>query len=296
LAQRSTHAFVEGDEIAPGRSVLRSLGGGSRYEALLVWDEPRFAIFVAKVLRPTAASDSAALEDLRDEAEALDALSHPVILRRFDAVLDGPCPHLLVEHLEGPTLRRLLKAEGTLPLQQLLPLALHVAAGLHYMAATAGWVHLDIKPDNLIMGVPPRIIDLSIARTIDRAARTRGILGTDPYMAPEQCGVAEYAGRLGPPADVFGLAATLWHAATGEKPFPRERDAGASQDPSVRFPQLRGVSPKPPRRLPTALAELLLAGLTPDPEDRPSACEFALSLEPLVGSLPRRARFGRGRR
>jgi eukaryotic-like serine/threonine-protein kinase len=296
LAERSTHAFGEGDEIAPGRSVLRSLGGGRRYEALLVWDEPRFAIFVAKVLRPTAAGEATALEDLRGEAEALDALSHPVILRRFDAVLEGRCPHLLVEHLEGPTLRSLLRAEGSLSLPQLLPLALHVAAGLHYMAATAGWVHLDIKPDNLIMGVPPRIIDLSIARTLGRAAHTRGILGTDPYMAPEQCGTAEFAGRLGPPADVFGLAATLWHAATGQKPFPRERDAGDSRDPSVRFPQLRGVSPKPPRRLPTALAELLLAGLTPDPEDRPSAREFALSLEPLVGSLPRRARFGRGRR
>jgi eukaryotic-like serine/threonine-protein kinase len=154
VSGRSSHQLAEGDEIARGRSVLRSLGGGSRYEVLLVWDEPRFAIMVAKVLRPDVTTDPEALEDLREESAALDALAHPVILRGFDGVLGGRFPHLLVEHLEGPSLRRLLKAERTLPLQQLLPLALHVAAGLHYMTI-AGWVHLDIKPDNLIMGVPP---------------------------------------------------------------------------------------------------------------------------------------------
>ena len=204
--------------------MLRGLGGGSRYEVLLVWDETRFAIMVAKVLRPAVAGDEGALEDLAEEAEALAALSHPVILRGFDAVLDGTHPHLLVEHLEGPTLRRLLRAEGRLSLQQLIPLGLHVAAGLAYLEAV-GWVHLDLKPDNLIMGVPPRIIDLSIARTVERAARTRGFLGTDPYMAPEQCGTPEWKGRLGPPADIFGLAATLWRAAAGVGPFPRERGA-----------------------------------------------------------------------
>jgi serine/threonine protein kinase len=295
VSGRSSHQLAEGDEIAPGRSVLRSLGGGSRYEVLLVWDEPRFAIMVAKLLRPDVTTDPEALEDLREEAAALDALAHPVILRRFDAVLDGRFPHLLVEHLEGPSLRRLLKAERMLPLQQLLPLALHVAAGLQYMA-TAGWVHLDIKPDNLIMGVPPRIIDLSIARSVERAARTRGVLGTDPYMAPEQCGVAEYAGRLGPPADVFGLAATLWRAATGANPFPREHGAGESDDPAVRFPQLHAPPPRPPRGMPAELVELLLAGLAHDPEDRPAARELATNLEPLVASLPIKARFGRRRR
>ena len=90
---------------------------------------------VAKVLRPAVADDEEALRDLEREAEALAALSHPVILRGFDAVLDGAHPHLLVEHLEGPTLRRLLKAERRLPLQQLIPLGLHVAAGLAYMAS-----------------------------------------------------------------------------------------------------------------------------------------------------------------
>jgi serine/threonine protein kinase len=293
--EETSWGLAEGDEIAPGRSVLKALGGGTRYEVLLVWDDVRFAIMVAKVLRPALAQDEGALRDLRDEAEALDALSHPVILRRFDAVLDGPHPHLLVEHLEGPTLRRLLKAERRLPLQQLIPLGLHVAAGIAYLA-TAGWVHLDLKPDNLIMGVPPRIIDLSIARTVERAARTRGMLGTDPYMAPEQCGTPEWEGRLGPPADVFGLAATLWRAATGAAPFPRASGGSRSEDPELRFPQLVAPPPAAPREMPPALAELLLAGLARDPADRPTARELASGFEPLLAALPVAAPRRRGRR
>ena len=285
----------EGDEIAPGRSVLRPLGGGSRYEVLLVWDDLHYAIMVAKVLRPAVATDEAALRDLEREAEALRALSHPVILRGFDALLDGRYPHLLVEHLEGPTLRRLLKAEPTLPLQQLIPLGLHVAAGLAYMEST-GWVHLDLKPDNLIMGVPPRIIDLSIARTVERAVRTTGFLGTDPYMAPEQCGTPEWEGRIGPAADVFGLAATLWRAATGAGPFPRRSGASRSEDPYVRFPQLTADAPQPPSGMPPALADLLLAGLARDPAERPPAREFAAGFEPLLAGLPARAPRGGGRR
>lgn len=283
--------FEEGDELSPGRTVLKPLGGGSRYEVMLVWDDLRFAIMVAKVLRPSVAASDDALEDLREEAEALAALSHPVIVRGFDAVVAGAHPHLLLEHLEGPSLRSLLRREKTLPLQQLLPLALHVAAGLHYMAST-GWVHLDIKPDNLIMGVPPRIIDLSIARTLERAARTRGALGTDPYMAPEQCGTPEFEGRLAAAADVWGLSATLWRAATGEAPFGR----GRGELPEERWPQLVAPPPRPPKGMPDDLASLLLAGLAREPAERPSARELAAGLEPLVAGLPAKARFGRGRR
>src|SRR5688572_16347403 len=164
--------FAEGHEIAPGRTVLKAIGGGNLYEVHLVWDERMHALLVAKLIRPDRAEDEDALEDLREEAEVLERLAHPVIVRGFDAVTGGPYPHLLIEHLEGPSLRRLIRRGGALPLQQLLPLALHLAGALHYMHQE-GYVHLDVKPDNTIMSVPPRLIDLSIARTFDRAVRVR---------------------------------------------------------------------------------------------------------------------------
>jgi eukaryotic-like serine/threonine-protein kinase len=293
VALRRSWEFDAGATIAPGRTVLRQLGGGNRYEAVLVWDEHLFAIMVAKVLRPGHAEDERSLRELAREAEALGRLAHPVIVRGFDAVVDGPRPHLLIEHLEGPTLRRVIRKGGPLPLQQLLPLALHVASALHYMAAER-MVHLDVKPDNIVMGVPPRLIDLSIASDLERAARLRGPLGTDSYMAPEQCGEAAGEG-IGPATDVFGLGATLFHAVTGRKPFPRDPDARDSEDPLVRFPQLHRPPLPLSEGLPAALRGLIEQMLLPDPAERPAAGEVATELEPLVAALPRRLAFGRRR-
>jgi len=277
---RPTWGFSEGDELAPGRTVLRRIGGGRRYEAMLVWDEHRLAVLVAKVLRPDQATDPTALDDLRREAELLERLSHPVVVRGFGSFAEGRFPHLVLEHLDGPTLDELLADGHTLALEQILPLGLHVASALHYLAGE-GIVHLDVKPSNIVMGGPPRLIDLSVARTLAAAAALRAPIGTDAYMAPEQC---EPDGRLGPPADVFGLAATLYTGLTGRRPFPPCED---------RWPQLTATAAPLPRRTPSALASVLLAGLDSDPSSRPTARDFAMALEPLVAALPRRMTLGR---
>ena len=175
--------------------MVKALGGGRRYHVHLVWDERLFALMVAKLIPADQVEDERALRELRQEADALDKLAHPVLVRGFDAVVDGPHPHLLIEHLEGPTLGRLIRRHGPLPMEQLIPLALHVAATLHYMAGES-WVHLDVKPDNIVMGIPPRLIDLSIARPFERAKRLRGSIGTDAYMPPEQCDADAPPARL----------------------------------------------------------------------------------------------------
>jgi eukaryotic-like serine/threonine-protein kinase len=289
--EHASWGFEEGDEIAPGRSVLRTLGGGNRFEVMLVWDDRLFAIMVAKVVRPDQADSSKAVRELREEAEALERLAHPVLVRGFDAVLEGPHPHVLIEHLEGPTLRRLVRRGGPLGLEQLLPLAAHVAAALHYMHEE-GWVHLDTKPDNIVMGVPPRLIDLSIACTIEEAARISGSVGTDAYMAPEQCAPERFPGKIGPAADVWGLGATLYHAVAGRRPFPRPTGAGSSDQRQVRFPQLVH-EPDPLVDAPAALRELIGSMLAFEPAERPSAAAAALALQPLVAALPRKLSFGR---
>jgi serine/threonine protein kinase len=289
VSEKQSWEFPEGHEIAPGRTTLRSLGGGNRYEVYLVWDERRFSVMVAKVLRPDLAEDEHALRGLRREKEALEALAHPVLLRAFDAHTEGGYPHVVVEHLEGPTLRRLIKGNGPLPVEQVLPLGLHVASVIHYMAEE-GWVHLDLKPDNLVMGIPPRVIDLSLARTIERAKRLSDYIGTNAYMPPEQCNPR---GDVGPPSDVWGLGATLFHAVAGKTPFrkPRSRDEDASLED--RFPQLED-EPRPwPRPVPGPLSDAILACLEKDPARRPTARELALMLQPLVAELPAKLVLGR---
>jgi eukaryotic-like serine/threonine-protein kinase len=281
-AEATSWELQVGDEIAPGRSVVRHIGGGRRFEVMLVWDQRMFALTVAKVLRPGYAESKRARRELADEAEALERLRHPVIVRGFDAVLDGPYPHVLLEHLEGPSLHSLIKRHGALALEQVLPLCAHVAAALHYMAEMA-FLHLDVKPDNIIMGVPPRLIDLSIATRADDAAAITSPLGTDAYMAPEQC---RPPGEIGPASDVWGLGATLHHAVSGRQPFPRTTGG-------PRWPQLENPPAPLPKHVPATLRELIGATLAPAPAHRPTAGEVALALEPLVEALPRKLAFGR---
>jgi serine/threonine protein kinase len=283
--------FEEGHAIAPGRHVLSALGGGSRYEVHLVWDERLFALAVAKVVRPDQVADPRALRELRREADVLAALAHPSLVRGLGAVLDGPCPHLLLEHVEGPTLERLVRREGTLAVEQLLPLALHLVSALHFVAAS-GFVHLDVKPGNVVMSGPPRLIDLSIARTVAEAGRLRSAIGTDAYMAPEQC--APGAGvPIGPPADVWAAGATLFHAAAGRVPFPRQR--GAGPEARARFPQLDSDPEPLPPGLPARFASLVLEMLARDPAARPTPREAAEALEPLVAAVPERLARSRRR-
>jgi eukaryotic-like serine/threonine-protein kinase len=288
MSDYASWGFEEGAEIAPGRAVLKTIGGGNRYEVCLVWDEELFALGVAKVLRPDQAAEEKALRDLALEVEALAALAHPTLVRSFGAVLEGPHPHVLIEHLDGPSLRRLIRRDGAIPLEQLLPLAAHVAGALQYMAQS-GYVHLDVKPDNVVMGLPPRLIDLSIARTLKRAERTRGPLGTDPYMAPEQCVEDGGLGEIGPAADAWGLGATLFHAAAGEKPFRKGSGDGGPE----RFPQLvEGPAPLP-SYVPAELGDLIFELLDREPTARPSCRTAVERLQPLVAAQPRGMRLGK---
>jgi eukaryotic-like serine/threonine-protein kinase len=291
VAERGKWELSEGDEIAPGRSVLKLLGGGNRYEVYLVWDDRLFAMMVAKVLRPEFAGSESSLRSLRREALALEALSHPVLLRGFGAALEGDHPHLLVEHLEGPTLRRLIKRGGRVSVEQALPLALNLASVAHYLAGEE-WVHLDIKPDNIVMGIPPRLIDLSLAHTFERARRIDDYIGTNAYMPPEQCAPGQ-AGQIGPASDVWGIGASLYHAISGTLPFSKPASRDDSAPLEERFPQLV-EEPRPwPARVPEPLGDAVLACLRKDPAERPAAAELAASLEPSVARLPKKLLLGR---
>ncbi|MGH2693249.1 MAG: serine/threonine-protein kinase [Actinomycetota bacterium] len=282
--ERSTWKFSEGDEIGPDRYALRRLGGGKQYEVYLAWDEDLYALVVAKLVRPHLATEPGALRSLAREAEVVGGLNHPVIVRIFGATLDGERPQLALEFLEGPRLSRLIRKYGKLELDQLLPLALQVCSALHHLARR-GVVHLDVKPSNIIMGSPPRLIDFSIARDVGRAREISSPVGTDGYMAPEQCdpGRAE----IGSAADVWGLGATLFHAVAGRPPFPRA--AGYDRnDRNQRFPQLGRDPERLPTDVPAPLAEAIAACLAPDPSDRPTPAAVADALEPAVAALPTR--------
>jgi serine/threonine protein kinase len=271
-------AFRPGEPIVPGRLALHRLGGGDRYEAWVAWDDRLHATVVAKLLRPHLLDDPVAARALGREATALATLAHPDLVRGFGAVLDGPRPHLVLEHLDGPRLSTLTRRFGPLSPEQLVLLGRRVASVLAYLHG-AGWVHLDVKPRNLIMTAAPRLIDLSVARPVADAVGRSGI-GTAAYMAPEQAD-ASLADRVGPASDVWGLGATLHEAVTGRPAFGDGRDSRQAGG--------RRAAPLPDR-VPAVLAALVERCLSPDPSERPTAAEVVDQLEPLDAWATRSAR------
>lgn len=182
--------------------------------------------------------------------------------------------------MEGPTLRRWVRRHGPLSEEQWIPCAAHLTSVLQYLA-NEGVVHLDVKPSNIVFGLAPRLVDLGIARPFGEARALRDSIGTDAWMAPEQCDPVG-AGGVGPAADVWGLGATLYYALTAEPPFPR-------RSPGEPFPQLlQGPKPLPPHRS-FSMGELVERMLRRAPEARPSYLEIADTLQGMLKPRRRRA-------
>ena len=278
--------LAEGDELADGLHAVELLGGGRRYEAYLAWSDELHALVVAKVLRPHVAEDAAARSAIVREEAALRALEHPALVRCFGSDLAGERPHLVLEFLDGPRLSTLIRRHVVV-VDQVLPLALELCSALHFIAAR-GFVHLDVKPKNVIMTAPPRLIDLSVATPLEQVARLESPTGTDAYMAPEQC-LPERFGEIGPASDVWGLGVTLYEALTRSLPFPAGRTD--AEEPAQRFPQLEATPAELSRDVPAPLGELVLACLAKPPRKRPTVLEVAGAIEPWAARLPQ-ARLG----
>lgn len=284
MSRHASWNLAEGDALTPELTAMRLLGGGNAYEAYLAFDEITYAPVVVKVLRPDQVTNESSLRGLRREAATLALVNHPVVVRGLRSQFGGERPHVVLEHIDGPRLSSLIRRHGPLQEQQYLPLAIDVASALHYLRRVEV-AHLDLKPSNIIMGAPARVIDLSVARDLEAAAALTTQIGTDRYMAPEQ---AEPGGRFGvpgPASDVWGLGATLFHAVAGHRPFG-DGDVRA-EEPRARYPQLTEEPDALPDRVPSEVGKIVRAALERDPADRPLPHEVSAALEPVLARQPR---------
>ena len=265
---------AEGEHIAPGLTGVRELGGGSMYEAWLSFDERLQAPVVVKRVRDHLREDAATMDTYRRELEILSSLSHPGIARLFS--YDDECaqPYLVIEHVDGPTLSKLIATHGHLPEHQLLPLVVDLCSALHYLHGS-DVVHLDLKPSNIVMGAPARLIDFSVAMSTTDAAALDHPVGSDEYMAPEQCEPG-LRGQMGAPSDVWGIAASVFRAAAGFRAFDR--------DP--RWAQLHDEPKRLPGFVDPALGDLLADCLVHDPAARPTPLQIIERVDPMLAALP----------
>ncbi|UMG92810.1 protein kinase [Nocardioides sp. TF02-7] len=168
--------------------------------------------------------------------------------------------------------------------QQYLPLAVDLASALHFFRH-ADVCHLDIKPSNVIMGSPARLIDFSVARSSASAAEITSLIGTDAYMAPEQA-VPGIAGDVpGYASDVWGLGATLFHAIAGGAAVPRRRparDGAGRAPPAAARPAAGAAGTGPPRPSPRSCTPLS----SRVPRTVRSRGRVVHALEPVLAALP----------
>ena len=224
MARADSWHLAEGDAITADLTALRLLGEGVGVRGLPGVRRDHVRTRGGEAVRPGQVADELSLGGLRREVEALGTVNHPVVVRGLRHDLMGARPHVVLEQIDGPRLSTLLRHHGPLPAQQYLPLAIDLASALHYLRRV-GWTHLDIKPGNVIMGAPARLIDLSVARPLAAAGALRVAVGTGPYMAPEQCSPPR-TGVPGHASDVWGLGVTLFEAVAGYRAFDDgDRDA-----------------------------------------------------------------------
>jgi eukaryotic-like serine/threonine-protein kinase len=191
------------------------------------------------------------------------SIAHPHIVRAYE-LIERPDPVLILETVEGETVGHLVRRrERRLPATDLAFLGLHLCSAVRYLHRR-GTLHLDLKPSNVICEHgQAKVIDLSLARPPGRARRG---VGTPGYMAPEQA-----LGRaVGPAADVWGIGAVLYEAATGGSPVPDRSRLQLNGNTPVFVPPSVGGS----RRLPGELATAIDSCLRAEADARPGVAEL----------------------
>ena len=208
---------------------------------------------VVKVLHPELAADPSFRARFHEEAVNAARLTHPNIVALYDTGEQGDVAYIVMELVNGPTLREALGRHGPLPPSRAARLSMEVAAALDY-AHQAGVCHGSLKPGNILLADDGtvKVADFSIARaaTDDDPGRTGEVLGADGYLAPEVVRGDDADGR----ADVYGLGACLYEMLTGRPP-------GA--DPSTRVPP-RALRAGVPRDLDAIVRQAMAT----DPADR----------------------------
>jgi serine/threonine protein kinase len=223
--------------------ILDRLGEGGVSEVFKAWDTIHGRAVALKVLRPHLTDQTSALREFQRELQTVTRLSHPNIIKTFDADRVGCLRYFAMEFVEGLDLDQYVRRSGPLPIDRACDFIRQVAQGLHH-AHQLSLVHRDIKPANLFLINPPdaaapparrgpdsvvKILDWGLARLrpdagepvdssgIDAATEKGMLIGTADYISPEQA--------LDPclvdiRADIYSLGCTLYFLLSGQPPFP----------------------------------------------------------------------------
>ncbi|GAA2263715.1 serine/threonine protein kinase [Streptomyces ruber] len=221
-------------------------------------------VLAVKVMHPALAADGTFVERFIREAKSVARLDHPNVVGVFDQGTDGRYVYLAMEYVAGCTLRDVLRERGALQPRAALDILEPVLAALG-AAHRAGFVHRDMKPENVLIGDDGRVkvADFGLVRAVDTVTSSTGaVLGTVSYLAPEQLEHGTADTRV----DVYACGVVLYEMLTGAKPHSGNSPA------QVLYQALHTAVPAPSAAVPglaRELDELVAAATAHDPGSRP---------------------------
>jgi serine/threonine protein kinase len=289
--------------IVEGRYVLdQFLGDGATgyvYRARALQIRRKFACKIVDTRRYNKKEfEEELLRRFRLEVDAMSQLRNPHVVAIYEAMqLYEGVFALLMDFVDGRTLQDLLDRVGRIKMNRALELMRQVAHGL-YEAHRVGFIHRDLKPDNIMIERMPasgffaRILDFGIVHMMGKVDATQGFRGTPLYASPEQC--------MGQPgldnrSDIYSLGCVFFHCITGQPPFPgteslRVMDAHVNEPP----PAVRDVLTR--STIPGGLEGLMRSLLAKDPDDRPEDLSVVITeIDDIIRNLnttPPRKRIG----
>ena len=287
--------------------VLEVIGTGAMATVYAAEDTRLGRKVALKILRPEQAQDETFRARFKREAEAVASLNNPAIVAVYDTGSFDPSqsygvdeaagkptliPYIVMEYVEGHTLRTILSRGGHLPVRDALGYAEQLLGALQY-SHSMGIIHRDIKPANIMVldrtsediakGQPGQIkvMDFGISRAIEEAGealtKANVVMGSARYMSPEQVSGKEVDAR----SDLYSAACVIYEMIAGRSPF----DAESNVDLAAKH---LSDTPEPPSKftpleVPAGLDAVILKGLAKNPNDRyQSAAEFEQALVSVI--------------
>jgi hypothetical protein len=203
------------------------VGAGGMSTVYRAFDETLQRPVAVKLMNREVASDSDQLERFRREARAVAQLSHPHIVGVIDAGEDDGRPYIVLEYVEGETLKARIRRLGRLPVAEAVAYAIEIARALG-AAHSRHIVHRDVKPQNVLIDEEgsAKVTDFGIARTLEEDGLTADgrMLGTTDYVSPEQALGQHVSGQ----SDLYSLGVVLYEMLTGEVPFKGENQVAVA--------------------------------------------------------------------
>lgn len=271
-------SVISGTVVGGRYRLVRELARGGMAAVWEADDRVLSRRVAVKILDPSFSVDDAVRARFRHEAVAAAGLSHPGIVATYDTGDDHGMAYIVMELVEGRTLRQILDQDGPLPVASAVDIATQIADALT-RAHDQGLVHRDVKPGNVLVLPDGRVkvADFGIAKAAGSADLTRAgaVMGTARYLAPEQLGGQPADSR----ADVYALGLVLYEMLAGRTPFDGDNEmATAMARLSAEPIALRALRPD----VPTLLERAVHRALARDPNDRfPSAAALHDAIGPF---------------